>query len=112
MTKCSQESRMREIRTSGSTRGSSGMGNNPRPLFSTLLVETEKPTRQSTQCRYRAVSVFAVLQESRLTCRKTCAIVQVMAKEKKLVVDASAVLAVILDEPEKHWCRQPKVLPF
>jgi len=28
---------MREIRTSGSTRGSSGMGNNPRPLFSTLL---------------------------------------------------------------------------
>jgi len=38
MTKYLQESRMREIRTSGSTRGSSGMGN-PRPLLSTLLVK-------------------------------------------------------------------------
>lgn len=31
----------------------------------------------------------------------TCAIVQVMSKERKFVVDASVVLAVILDEPEK-----------
>lgn len=31
----------------------------------------------------------------------TCAIVQVMPNERKFVVDASVVLAVILDEPEK-----------
>ena len=37
MTKYLQESRMREIRTSGSTRGSKGTGDS-RPLLSTLLV--------------------------------------------------------------------------
>ena len=36
MTKCLQESRMREIRTSGLTRGSNGTGAS-RPLLSTLL---------------------------------------------------------------------------
>ena len=35
---CLQESRMREIRTSGLMRGSNGIGDN-RPLLSTLLVE-------------------------------------------------------------------------
>jgi hypothetical protein len=35
---CLQESRMREIRTSGLTRGSNGIGAN-RPLLSTLLVK-------------------------------------------------------------------------
>ena len=38
MTKCLQESRMREIRTSGSMRGSNGAGDS-RPLLSTLLVQ-------------------------------------------------------------------------
>ena len=38
MTKCLQESRMREIRTSGLTRGSNGTGES-RPLLSTLLVD-------------------------------------------------------------------------
>ena len=37
MTKYLQESRMREICTSGSTRGSNGAGDS-RPLLSTLLV--------------------------------------------------------------------------
>lgn len=36
MTKYLQESRMREIHTFGSTRGSNGLGK-PRPLLSTLL---------------------------------------------------------------------------
>ena len=39
MTKCLQESRMREIRTSGLTRGSNGIGAS-RPLLSTLLVKS------------------------------------------------------------------------
>lgn len=33
---------------------------------------------------------------------KTCAIVQLMAKSKEIVVDASVVLAVILNAPEKE----------
>jgi len=37
MTKYLQESRMREIRTSGLTRGSNGTGES-RPLLSTLLI--------------------------------------------------------------------------
>jgi len=37
MTNCLQESRMREIRTSGLKRGSNGIGES-RPLLSTLLV--------------------------------------------------------------------------
>jgi hypothetical protein len=36
---CLQESRMREIRTSGLTRGSNGIGAS-RPLLSTLLVKS------------------------------------------------------------------------
>jgi hypothetical protein len=44
MTKCSQESPAvaGEIRTSGSTRGSSGLGN-PRPLLSTPLFSVVEP---------------------------------------------------------------------
>ena len=41
MTKCLQESRMREIRTSGSTRGSNG-ADDSRPLLSTLLYSVVK----------------------------------------------------------------------
>jgi hypothetical protein len=51
MTKCLQESRMREIRTSGLTRGSNGIGAS-RPLLSTLLVKNLLfifPFRQSVR---------------------------------------------------------------
>jgi hypothetical protein len=42
MTRCLQESRMREIHTSGLTVGSNGTGAS-RPLLSTLLVKSNNP---------------------------------------------------------------------
>jgi len=46
MTKCLQESRMREIRTSGLMRGSNGIGES-RPLLSTLLVKFSGSSEKS-----------------------------------------------------------------
>ena len=41
------------------------------------------------------------LQKNILTIQRTCSIVHFVADNTKLIVDASAVLAVILEEPEK-----------